>query len=99
MICALLWTTLKSKICPLRNSLGHHHLDELLVIDLSVTIDICLTDHLIYLLIGEFLSQICHDVTKLCSTEEAVAITVKDFEGCNQLFFSVSVLHLTRHQR
>ena len=34
------------------SSLGHHHLHELLIVDLSIAIDISLTNHLIDLLIG-----------------------------------------------
>ena len=30
-------------------SLCHHHLDELLVIDLAIAVDICLSNHLIHL--------------------------------------------------
>ena len=32
--------------------LGHHHLDELLVVDLAITVNVGLADHLIDLLIG-----------------------------------------------
>jgi hypothetical protein len=38
--------------------LGHHHLDELLVVDLAVTVDVGLADHLIDLLVGELLAEV-----------------------------------------
>merc|ERR1711988_2029377 len=45
--------------------LGHHDLDELLVVDLAVTVNVGLADHLIDLLVGELLTEVGHDVTKL----------------------------------
>merc|ERR1719195_624702 len=79
-------------------SLRHHHLDKLLVIDLSITIHISLTNHLINLLIGQLLAQICHHMTKLSCADEAVSITVEDLECLDKLFFGVRVLHLACHQ-
>merc|ERR1719445_1501362 len=77
----------------LLESLSHHHLDKLLIIDLAIAIHVCLTDHLIYLLIREFFAQVCHDMAQLCSTDKAVAVTVEDLEGLNELFLG-SVLAL-----
>ena len=48
-----------------KNLAWHHHLDELLVVDLAITVDVGLADHLIDLLISELLAQIGHDVTQL----------------------------------
>merc|ERR1712007_407327 len=59
-------------------SLGHHHLDEFLVIDLTVPIDVCLTDHLIDFLICELLTEIGHHVAELGRADEAIAIAIKD---------------------
>merc|ERR1719273_122100 len=73
-------------------SLGHHHLDELFVVDLPVAIDICLTDHLIDLLISELLAKVGHDVAQLCRTDEAIAIAIKYLEGFDQLFLGVICL-------
>merc|ERR1740117_2348858 len=77
----------------------HHHLDEFLIVDLTITINICLTNHLINFFIRQLLSEVGHHVTQLCSTDEAVTITVKHFESLNQLLLSVCVLHLSCHQR
>ena len=60
------------------NLLGHHHLDELLVVDLTITIDIGFTDHLIDFLIGQFLTEVGHDVTKFRGGDETIAITIED---------------------
>ena len=38
--------------------LGHHDLDELLVVDLAVTVNVGLADHLIDLLVGELLAKV-----------------------------------------
>merc|ERR1719476_689784 len=82
-----------SLIASWPGSLGHHHLHELLVIDLPVTVDIGLTDHLVDLLIRKLLTQIRHDMPQLGSADEAVAIAVEDLEGLNQFLLGVSVLH------
>merc|ERR1719333_1352620 len=79
--------------------LGHHHFDELLVVDLTISIDIRLTDHFINLLIGELLTQVGHHMPQLRSRDETIAITVKDLEGFDELFLCISVLHLAGHQR
>lgn len=39
------------------------------VVDLSITIDISFPDHLIYLLICQFLTKVCHHMTKFSSAE------------------------------
>lgn len=45
-------------------SLGNHHSNELLVVDVTITIDISLSDHLIDFLVGQLLSKVGHDVSK-----------------------------------
>merc|ERR1711920_199672 len=45
--------------------LGHHHLDELLIVDLAITVDIGLTDHLIDLLVRQLLAEIRHHMAQL----------------------------------
>merc|ERR1712134_221053 len=81
------------------NLLGHHHLDELLIIDLSVSIDISLANHLIDLFVGELLAKIGHHMPQLRSTNESVAIAIENLESFNQLLFCIGVLHLASHQR
>ena len=80
------------------DSLCHHHADELLVVDVTITINISLSDHLIDFLVGEFLSEVGHNVTELSGRNETVAISVEDLEGLNKLLLGVSVLHLTGHE-
>merc|ERR1719276_658113 len=52
--------------CNQAQLLGHHHLHKLLVIDLSITINICLTNHLINFFISQLLTQVGHHMTQLC---------------------------------
>merc|ERR1719211_160116 len=80
-------------------SLSHHHLDELLVIDLAIPVDVCLADHLINLLICELLPEIGHHVAVLGRTDEAVAVAIKDLECFDQLLLCICILHLPCHQR
>jgi len=75
----------------------HHHLNELLVVDLTITIDISLTNHLIDLIIGELLAEVRHDVTELSSGDVTVAILVEDLESLLDFLLRVCVLHLASH--
>mmetsp|Transcript_7993 Transcript_7993/g.18713 ORF Transcript_7993/g.18713 Transcript_7993/m.18713 type:complete len:210 (+) Transcript_7993:141-770(+) len=79
--------------------LGHHDLDELLVVDLTIAVNVCLAEHLIDFLVGELLAEVCHDVAELGRRDEAVAILVEHTERLLQLLLRISVLHLARHQR
>merc|ERR1712146_160448 len=80
------------------SSLYHHHLDKLLIVDLAISIDICLSDHFVNLLVSEFLAEVCHHVAQLCGTDESIAIPVEDLERLNELLFCVCVFHLAGHQ-
>merc|ERR1712118_522897 len=60
------------------SSLGHHHLDKLLVIDLTIAIYVGLTNHLIDFLISELLTEVGHHMPQLCGTDESVAMTVEN---------------------
>merc|ERR1719203_70710 len=90
---------LKSLSSASLGSLGHHHLDELFVVDLPIAVDISLADHLVHLLIGELFPEIGHDMAKLCCTDEAIAIAIEHLESLDELLLRVRVLHLTRHER
>merc|ERR1719480_468932 len=46
-------------------SLGHHHLNELLVVDLPVAVHVGLADHLVHLLVRELLAKVRHHVPEL----------------------------------
>lgn len=76
----------------------HHHSHKLFVIDVSISIDVCFSDHFVDFLVGELLPQIGHHVPELGSWDEAIAIPVEYFEGLNELLLSVCVLHLPSHQ-
>lgn len=58
--------------------LGHHHLDELFVVDLTITIDISFADHLIDFLVRQLLTQVGHDVPQLGGGNESISITIED---------------------
>ncbi|RNA30885.1 hypothetical protein BpHYR1_035773 [Brachionus plicatilis] len=67
------------------------------VVNLTVSVDISLTDHFIHFFISELFAQIGHDVTQLGGRNEAVAIFVKDAESLADLFLGVCVLHFSSH--
>merc|ERR1719400_2948905 len=82
-----------------RHSLGHHHLHKFLIIDLTITVDVSLTDHLIHLLVAEFLPKIGHDVAQLCRADETISVAIEHLERLDQILLGVCVLHLSCHQR
>jgi hypothetical protein len=82
---------------PSPHLLAGHHLDELLVVDLTVAVNVSLADHLVDLLVGELLAEVGHDVPELRSGDEAVAVLVEDAEGLADLLLRVGVLHLASH--
>ena len=56
------------RVCPCRpfaRLLGHHHLDELVIVHLAVAVHVGLADHLVHLLVGELLAEVGHHVTQL----------------------------------
>ena len=63
-------------------SLGHHHFDELLVVDVAIAVAriISLTSH-----VGESLTAVSHEVAKLGRRDKTVAISTEDLEGLFQL--------------
>merc|ERR1719510_1642986 len=77
--------------------LCHHHFNKFLIVDLTVTINVCLPDHFIDFLIRELLTEIGHDVAQLSSTDETIAIAVEDLEGLNKLFFGISIFRYIRN--
>ena len=76
---------------------AHDHLDELLVVDLAITIDVSLADHLIDLLVGHVLSEIEHDVLQLSSGDKTVPISVEYLKCVQNLLFGVPILGFLRH--
>merc|ERR1719310_2313866 len=80
------------------NSLGHHHFDELLVVDLSISINVGFANHFIDLFIGKLLAKVGHHMPQLRSTDKSVTIAIENLERLDELLLSVSVLHLTGHQ-
>lgn len=61
----------------LNSLLGGHHCNKLLIVDLPVTVNISLADHLVNLLIGQFLAQIGHNVTELGGGNIAVSVLIE----------------------
>jgi hypothetical protein len=76
---------------------GQHHLDELFVVDLAITIDIGFADHLIDLFVGKLLAKVRHDVAKFGSRDETIAVLVEDLEGIADLVVVLGGAHLLGH--
>lgn len=48
-------------------SSSHHHSDELFVVDVTVAIDVCFSDHFVNLLVSQFFSKVSHHVSQFGS--------------------------------
>lgn len=49
-------------------------------VNATVTVLVCLADHLVHLVIGELLANRCHNVTELGSGDEAIVVTVENLD-------------------
>merc|ERR1711879_680753 len=78
--------------------LSHHDLDELFIVDLAITVNVGLAEHLVNLLISQLLTKVGHDVAQLGSGDKAIAVLVKHAEGFLELLLGICVLHLASHQ-
>ena len=58
------------------------------IIDLTVSINISLSDHLVHLLVSQLLPQVSHHVAELGSADEAVAVLVEHPEGFSDLLLA-----------
>jgi hypothetical protein len=50
------------------------------IVDLTVSVNVCLPDHLVHLFIGQLLAQVGHHVTQLGRRDETVAVLKKHKE-------------------
>ena len=69
-------------------------LNKLLVVDLSISVNICISDHFIDILIGKILSQAVFYGTKLSGGDETISIPVKHSECFNEFLFAVVLNHV-----
>merc|ERR1719215_1240220 len=76
--------------CDLQSatSLSHHHLHELLVVDLPISVNVGLADHLIDLFVRQLLAKVRHHMTQLGGADEAIAVAIENLEGLDQLLLS-----------
>jgi hypothetical protein len=66
-------------------------------VNAAVTVLVGLPNHLVDLVIGQFLADRSHDVTELGGGDETVVIAVEDLECFPDLLLGVGVLHLAGH--
>merc|ERR1712118_488714 len=77
------------------NSLGHHHFDELLVVDLSISINVGFANHFIHLFIGKLLAKVGHHMPQLRSTDNPLPSRSKTLNA-SMSSSSVSVSFILR---
>jgi len=74
-----------------------HHLDELVVVDLTITIHISFPDHLLNLVFGKLFAQIRHNMSQLRRANEPIPILIENLESLPDLLLTVRILHLPSH--
>lgn len=67
------------------------------IVDLAISVNVSLSDHLVHLLIRQLLPEVRHHVTQLGGRDETVSVLVEDAEGLTDLLLGVRLLHLPRH--
>lgn len=68
------------------------------VIDLSVTIGVRFSYHLVRLGLREFFSEIHHGETQLAGANEPVVVLVENLESLLDVLLEISLYELLRHQ-
>ena len=61
--------------------LSCHHSNKLLIVNLTITVNIGLSDHLIYFLVCKLHTEIVYDMSKLSSRNLTITISIEDLEG------------------
>ena len=79
-------------------SFGHHHSDEFFIVNMAISIKICLSDHFVDFIISEFLSQVCHNMSQFGGRNKSVSISIEHFEGFDQLFLGVRILFMNKNE-
>merc|ERR1712014_332306 len=80
-------------------SLRHHRLNELLVIDLAISIDVNLSYHLVNFFVRYAFPKAGHYMTKLCCRDEATVTAIEYFENLKEFFERIVVIYHTSHYR
>lgn len=75
------------------SSTSHHHADEFVIVDVSISVDVGLPDHLVHFLLRQLLPQVRHHVPQLRRRNQPVSVPVENLESLDQLLFSIGVLH------
>mmetsp|Transcript_13213 Transcript_13213/g.38315 ORF Transcript_13213/g.38315 Transcript_13213/m.38315 type:complete len:208 (-) Transcript_13213:304-927(-) len=75
-----------------------HHLDKLVIVDLTITVKVGLLDHFLDLFLCELLTKVGHDVSQFSGGDESISVLVENLESFHQFFLRVGILHLLGHQ-
>lgn len=77
--CIMSWTnSLSVATCQSYDRGILYNTEYFLTVNSAIAILISLPDHLVNLVIGKLLADGSHDVTKLCSGDETIVVTIED---------------------
>merc|ERR1711976_381614 len=81
----------------LRESTALHDAEELVLVDLAITITVGLVNHLLELLIGHVLAELLCDTLEVLEGDLASLIVVEETEHLDDLLAGVAVTHASGH--
>ena len=61
------------------------------IVDLTISINVCFSDHLIHFLISQLLSKVCHHMAQLSSTDVPIAILRRGGKKKSQHFMETAL--------
>nr|GMD75587.1 hypothetical protein TCSYLVIO_006561 [Ipomoea batatas] len=76
----------------------HHHLHKFFIVDLTISIQICLSYHLFNLFVCKLLPQIYHHVPQLTGRDVAILVLIKHLESFFKLLLCIKYLHFLGHE-
>ncbi len=63
--------------------MSHHHSYELLIVNVTISIQVGLFNHFVHFLVCEFFAQICHYVSELCGRYKSVTVSIENPKSLN----------------
>ena len=85
-------------MCVYSSHLSENHSHELLVVDIPISVYVCLRYELVCLLLAEHLADVGHHGRQLRSGDEPVTLLVKHTESLSDLLLNIPVIKLSKSE-
>jgi len=81
----------------LREATALHDAEELVLVDLAITIAVSLVNHLLELLVGHVLTELLGDTLQILEGDLASLVVIEEAEHLHDLLAGVTVTHTSSH--